>query len=363
MYGKKRVFVSDIHMNAGRFCQCDGKHPYEWLSQKEVDRFAAFLRYLNGSTNIEEVIFIGDLMDNWTYRVDELPPTFDDIIKAPINAEVVGLLKEMCARETPRVIYLPGNHDMGITKATVDKYFEGMIFGGDAKHNSVFRTSRLRAEHGSAHAMFNAPDPINNPGSRLPLGYFISRVQATREYNTGDRSRHYWTYADDLLEMLGPQRLAQSVFEGVLEEAGLPEDTPFKMSGSEENPICITAARVKEKYACLYDQWEQHYGPGVAFKAVFAEIGWLGRIADKLCKNQGTNVVVFGHSHDWELDKDSVFCEERVYANCGAWCDEDKPCTFVETQKDDQKHRRVVRVVDWNNGSPKLAKDEVVVPL
>jgi len=63
-----------------------------------------------------------------------------------------------------------------ITKEILDNYFPGIIFGGSASYKSVYSTSRLRAEHGSAYAMFNAPDPINNPGNRLPLGYFISRV-------------------------------------------------------------------------------------------------------------------------------------------------------------------------------------------
>lgn len=47
-----------------------------------------------------------------------------------------------------------------------------------------------------------------------------------------------------------------------------------------------------------------------------------------------TNIIIFGHSHASELDKDSWFLKEkRIYANCGAWCDEAEQCTFVETEK------------------------------
>lgn len=358
---KKRIYVSDVHMNAGRSVDPpEGKHPYEWLGKKEAKRFAKFLEYINDPSKVREVVFIGDLMDDWVYRVDEVPPTFQEIVDASINSNIVEQLKQLSSNKEITVIYLPGNHDMGISKELISANFPYMVFGGTAAYNSVYRTSRLRAEHGSAHAMFNAPDPINSPGSRLPLGYFISRVVATRAYETGIKERHYWTFADDLLETLGPQRLPASIFEAVLEEAGLPEDVPIHMRSKTGNELPIGADVVKERYANLYEDWKNNYGPGAAFKAMMAEIGFLGDVADRLCKKSDTNIVVFGHSHDWKLDKDSWFVDNRIYANCGAWCDEEKKCTFVETQKDRENGRHLVRVMDWNNGRVKKLKEAEV---
>ena len=257
---------------------------------------------------------------------------------------------------------------MGVTGNLVAKNFPGknnspgMVFGGSAFQGSAYRTSRLRAEHGSAHTMFNAPDPINGSVSKLPLGYFISRAVATKARDTGDAKRHYWSYADDLLEMLGPQRLGASVFEAVLEEAGLDDDTKILMPKRNDKVKIITAGQVKEKYAALYDQWIERYGKGIAFRAMMAEIGLLNRVADGLCKQNDTNIVVFGHSHDCKLDKDEWFVEDRIYANCGTWCDEKKKCTWVESQKDRGKKRHIVRVMDWNDGKPKELK-KAHVPL
>jgi hypothetical protein len=118
------------------------------------------------------------------------------------------------------------------THFSISKSQQGIIFGGTKIWNagmSIYRSSRLLAEHGSAHAMFNAPDPVNNPGSRLPLGYFISRVLATKTYNTGHQDRHWWTYVDDILEVVGPDKLAHCVFEAVLEEADLSLETQIEM--------------------------------------------------------------------------------------------------------------------------------------
>jgi UDP-2,3-diacylglucosamine pyrophosphatase LpxH len=365
---KKRVYIADIHMNAGKGLKNSNQgHPYEWLGPEEANRFAKFLEYLNiPSTEVQEVIIIGDLMDNWVYPVNVEPPSLQSIISAPINKKIVQALRKLAKNEKIKVLYLPGNHDMGVTGELVAKNFPGpnnspgIIFGGTAFRNSIYRTSRLRAEHGSAHAMFNAPDPVNSPVNRLPLGYFISRVVATNARDTGSSKRHYWRYADDLLEAFGPQRLGASVFEAVLEEAGLNENTKIQMPKTNGKAVPVTAGQVKQKYAALYDQWQEIKGAGIALKALMAEIGLLGRMADHLCKQGDTNIVVFGHSHDWELDKDTWFVEDRIYANCGTWCDDEKLCTWVESQKDRDKNRHYVRVMNWNNGIPEPLKEAYV---
>jgi len=64
--GGKRIYISDIHMNAGKgFQAAKGKHSYEWLGPDEAKRFAAFLNYINDPDTVQEVIIIGDLLDDW----------------------------------------------------------------------------------------------------------------------------------------------------------------------------------------------------------------------------------------------------------------------------------------------------------
>jgi len=178
---KKRVYISDIHMNAGKGVKAPaGKHPYEWLGPAEARRFAAFLEFLNRAKDVQELVIIGDLLDDWVCPVDVVPPSPEAILKAAINKEIVQALKKLAKNKDIAVLLLPGNHDMGVSRELVARTFPGMAFGGTAHYDSAYRTSRLRAEHGSAYAMFNAPDAVNNPGSRLPLGYFISRIVATK---------------------------------------------------------------------------------------------------------------------------------------------------------------------------------------
>lgn len=356
MLEKKRVYISDVHIGAGR--SLNSENVYDWLGPTEAKAFADFLSYLTSKNDVGEVILLGDTMDNWVCPINEEPPTFTEILEAPHNKGIANNLKVLTS--TKKVIYMPGNHDMQITGAILKKYFPEIVFGGSAANKSVYRTSRLLAEHGSAHAMFNAPDPINNPGSRLPLGYFISRVAATKAAKTGSAARHFWTYFDDFLELLGPQKLPESVFEAILEEADIPEDADIIMLPIGGKPFSIKAIDISKRYANLYEQWERHYGSGMAFKAVMAEIGYLSDLADTLSKKGDTNIIIFGHSHDSELDKDSWFVKDRIYANCGAWCDEEKPCTFVETQKDNKKRIYHVRLKSWKDGMVEHLGEECV---
>lgn len=360
----KRIFLSDTHIShipkPG-----PGKHDYTWLQKKDAEALTNFLKHLEGRADVEEVVFIGDLFDNWVIPVDIEPPGIDEIIatRKAKKDPVILALRDLCRNPDIRVLCLPGNHDMELTRETVDKHFghdidarKGMVFGGTALWNagsSVYRSSRLRAEHGSAHAMFNAPDPLNNPGTRLPLGYYISRVAATKTHETGSSNRHWWTYVDDVLEAVGPEKFAACVFEALLEEARLPYASEIVMPKRGGQTTTVSARQIADLYGNLYDQWKARVGAGIAFKAILAEIGYLDDAADRLCKKNDTNIVVFGHSHDWVLDKDTWFVSDRIYANCGTWCDSpDKPWTYVEVETRREKKERVVRVLSWTGKKP-----------
>jgi len=142
--------------------------------------------------------------------------------------------------------------------------------------------------------------------------------------------------------------MASSVFEAVLEEAHLSPDTEIVMPRRDNKATTITAKEVSQKYENLYDQWKERVGAGLAFKSVLAEIDYLDDAADRLCKKNDTNIVVFGHSHKWELDKDDWFVQDRIYANCGTWCDSpNKKWTYVEVETNRPRNTRWVRVHEW----------------
>ena len=337
--GKKRIFISDVHIGAGRFGDNSDSYQYDWdwLSDEETENFSKFLYFIREqySENVKEVILIGDIFDNWVFPHDLEPPTINDIIGAQKNANVINELKKLS--ENLPVFYVPGNHDMGATVNVMKAHFPDITYCPEQ-----FIAGRLIAEHGHRYALFNAPPFFSDNFFGLPLGYFISRLEATRKGITDEEGRHYRTYIDDFLEMFGKSKLPQSVFEAVLEETGLSEDIDFqvKMKGGKVYSVC--AKEIKEKYKNIYEDWPEKVVSTP--RAVLAELDYLDPIADKLCKNGKAKVCVFGHSHKVELDKDTWFCDDRIYANSGYWCG--ARCTFVSVEKE-ESGRYCVELLKW----------------
>ncbi|MCP4576594.1 MAG: hypothetical protein GY846_09960 [Deltaproteobacteria bacterium] len=338
---QKRLFISDVHLGAGRYSdesKGSDRHPHEWdwLSEGETENFKSFIKFLRTVyvDDIKEVILLGDIFDNWVFPHDLGPPTMDELITAPKNENVVRELNEL-SKNIP-VYYIPGNHDMHATREIINAHFPKIIFCPEQ-----FTAGRLIAEHGHRYAMFNAPPQFSDNLSGLPMGYFISRVEASKKAMTNREDRTYRTYVDDFIEMVGRPTLPQCVLEAVLEEAQLDEDIKYKVRKKDGNTTTISAVDVKETYKDIYDDWPTQKVS--KHRAVFAELDMLGPIADKLCKNGTYKVCVFGHSHKSEIDKDTWFINDRIYANAGYWCG--AKCTFVEVEKNGDNYE--VGLIKW----------------
>lgn len=350
---EKRIFISDVHLGAGRFSEESrdkNKYPYDWdwLSIEETKNFMNFLKFLQSGYDheIKEVILLGDIFDNWIFPYDLIPPTMDELIKAEKNIEVVSELNNLAKKI--RVFYIPGNHDLHANREVINDFFPDFIYCPKR-----FSSGRLIAEHGHFYAMFNAPARYSSNIMGLPLGYFISRIEATRKALTDREARTYKTYVDDFIEVGGKQTLPQSVLEAVIEEADLDEDIEYKVKRKGGTDQSISAQLVKSVYKDIYNDWPRNIVS--KHRAVFAELDMLGPIADKLCKDGNYQVCIFGHSHKSEIDKDSWFLDDRIYANAGYWCG--SQCTFVETEKTATGYD--VCIVKWL-GSNKIKRGELV---
>jgi UDP-2,3-diacylglucosamine pyrophosphatase LpxH len=365
------VLISDPHLNAGTYGQLDPKlypHNFEWLSKKQLANLAGFLDHLvatNPADGSLELVCVGDICDNWVYPHDLQPPSIGDILQASHNQPVCSALVKL-AKANVKVTLLPGNHDMTISKADVLASLPGVTPELGLNGDGVYQNGCIHAEHGHAMAMFNAPDIVHNLVRPLPLGYFITRVQATRQTRTGSRGREYASYIDDLLEVIfTSQKLAASVFEAILEEADLPESELLILPNGEK----VRLATVKDAYKDLYDEWcATHGGVGASIRSILHEFDYLDDYADQLCKRGGTRIAVLGHSHCSEIDKDTWFVQDRIYANCGAWCEGDdaKPAkgTFVQidcvnVSKTQTKY--TVMRKEWDGSEKVLGSEDLVV--
>ena len=320
--GRKKIFISDVHVGGGKQGDLEQKYTYawDWLTDDETVNFKNFLYFLRTEyiDEIEEIILLGDLFDNWVIPYDITPLSIEAIIATPKNRPLVNELVKLS--QIRPVYYVPGNHDMGATKAVMKAHFPQMIYCPEQ-----YRSKAIVAEHGHRYALFNAPPSFSDNYFDIPLGFFISRIEATRKGLTNRGNRNYHTYLDDILEVLGPQKLPQSVFEAVLEETKLADDIDFVVRLDSGKIITINAEKVKERYKNIYEDWSDALIS--RRRAVLAELDRLGPVADKVCAKTKAKVCVFGHSHKVAIDKDTWFVDDRIYANSGFWCG--AHCTFV----------------------------------
>ena len=187
----KKIFISDIHLNDAR--SMVEPNPYGWFI-KNIPILEKFLDELLESSEVEEVVILGDLFDRWIVPA-ALEPTisFQEICDNDANKKIIAALQELAKRKM--LTYVPGNHDMSFsladhaeTRQFMETCFQKIRYKVDpALPHGVYESGTLVAEHGNHYGLFNSPDTWDDPDFFLPIGYFITRLMATIESQNGVR--------------------------------------------------------------------------------------------------------------------------------------------------------------------------------
>lgn len=307
---KKTLFISDIHMGAGN-------EEWDWFSiEKESSYLVNFFKYVSErnqkSKDIKEVVLLGDIFDLWVCPHDQKPHTFKDIMKAQF--EVIGEIKKMA--KNVRTLYVNGNHDYQLSYQDIDEAFDGKV-----KHiGNVYRRGNILAEHGHRYALFNRPDPKNGGHLRLPLGYYITRLHTSLGETRKARASLVLQIIDESFQVMGPEKLPESVLDALKDAVEMTHKSN-EVDLFDMGDMCAAQEYkdVRERYRNLFDDWKEAVGFWQSTQMIMSELNRLGPVADQLCRD-GVDIVVFGHSHDTKMDKDSWLVKDRIYANCGYWC-------------------------------------------
>lgn len=307
---KKTLFISDIHMGAGK--------EWDWFSiEKEAPYLVNFFEYVSERSkerdDIKELVLLGDIFDLWVCPHEEEPHSFEDIKNA--QTKVFSAIKRMADNNIP-IFYVNGNHDFQVT-------FEDIFnaFGEKVKYiGKVYRRGNILAEHGHKYALFNRPDPKNGGHSRLPLGYYITRLHTTLGTTRKARVNLMIQVIDELFQVMGPEKLPESVIDSFKDSV----EATFELGKADffnmgPNRTKQSYKEVRNRYQNLFEDWKESVGFWQSIQMIMCEMNRLGTVADQLCRN-GIEIVIFGHSHDTKMDKDSLFAKDRIYANCGYWC-------------------------------------------
>lgn len=396
------VVISDIHLGAD----------IVYTETKEnLSNLAKFLEQIRVAPNIKELIIAGDLLDEWfvpapinTYAGTNQTDFVQRI--ATTNKIVIDAFKKIITEAKVRVTYVPGNHDLTITRENIELILPGINQARDDGKLGLGAYSptdfpSLAVEHGHRYNFFCAPDPISNqviaPGTIMPPGYFFTRIAAlwvaqgfpttggdlppvVTPNTSGDESQQllygYWnSWATTLnrftIKNKYDENLIVTNVNGFNSTFSVNDLLPFQTTAGGVIDVKL--------YKGIQDTWEQRQTlNNVAVHVPTAHaIEFVGSSdeTDYQAKNQyflntssGKRIVVFGHSHVAKIIASQNHQGlKSVYANSGTWIDENPELTtmnfvVITPQSTTGNPQTFIKLYNFEGGkSNKMAVDSLVL--
>ena len=368
----KLIFISDLHMNV--------KGTFSWLVNHASD-LARFLNNVNTRDDVAELIILGDLLDDWVLPVKYTPQTFADILTANYDNGVVPALQAICLNPKIAVTYVVGNHDMLSfelqNKKIIAKTFPGMTIISDILGLGYYiKDQVIWAEHGHRYTLFNAPDTWSRSGGHLPMGYFISRLAASKSLTEGqlhttpevlDRFVKSPAEVNKYMQQGGyngnvggiiDDAFIIAVFNAIALWSGNRLLDKFTMSNLDKLTSDPSIEHIALTYDTILSNWPSRQNIVDKYEAVWNDLGHLNSAANLLFEMPDRikdsypftpRIVIFGHTHEaaFQYHTGEV---ETIYANTGTWIDS-KPMSWVEIEiNDSDRGKRYYTVSLWFNG-------------
>jgi len=367
----KLIFISDIHMNVDA--------SYSWFINHAPD-LAQFLDDVNARNDVAELIILGDLLDDWVSPVKTTPQAFADILSAGNNAAVTAALQAICDNPDISVSYVVGNHDMlsfeSQNKDVIAAAFPGMSIVSESPGLGAYtRDNVIWAEHGHRYTLFNAPDTWSRSNGHLPMGYFISRLAASKSVSSGqvvtspdvlDQFVKSPAKVNQYLRLGGYQEVGNviddafiiAVFNAIALWSGNWPWSIFSMDDLDNYAPDPSVEEIAFTYATIFSGWPTRQDIVTNYEALFDDLGHLSSAANLLFEMPDSikdlypftpRIVLFGHTHQAAFQYHSGDVE-TIYANTGTWIDS-KPMSWVEIDINDGANgRRDYTVSLWFYG-------------
>ncbi len=308
----RRIFISDIHMGI-REGQ-SGPHPYGWLREDRQKLLAEFLNSLTGSNAVDELIIVGDLFDEWVMPFQVSSPAGDDeswfakVAADPLNAAILKALSDLAGRSS--VSYVHGNHDMQLSQSVLAGLAPGVKWVSGDPGMGVYAEDGIHAEHGSLYCLFNAPYLLSGKQlQQVPLGYLMARsnAQFVSEGGTMRWEEYLQLFLDVFLDLFKGDKLAEAFIEAMVKAMKINPDTPVYLYGVDGfTSQATTIKAMATQLGDIYDQWDDEWkNQGIDNVprdwAVLGDAGCLYHAAELHFTSQN-KLVIYGHTHKWELD-------------------------------------------------------------
>jgi len=350
------VILSDMHLGADlTYAECKNNLP----------SLEKLLKQIKASQNVKELVIAGDLLDEWfvpapidTYQGKDQKDFVQRIAEA--NKGVFDVLNSIIQEEKILVTYVPGNHDLTITEASVELILPGINQKRDPELGlgtySPVGFPEIAIEHGHRYNFFCAPDPISNqdiaPGTILPPGYFFTRIAALyvsqghpttgaetppviTQNTSGDESQSLvfeywklwnWTLTTFKIENTFDEKIIVTNVDGFTGSFSVNELLP-----SQTTPGGFIDVNL---YNGIQDNWLQRQAhnhvpvnipaeQAIAGSATASEMDNQAKAQYFLNPESEVRIVVFGHTHVPKIEASNDHRGlKSIYANSGTWIDE-----------------------------------------
>jgi UDP-2,3-diacylglucosamine pyrophosphatase LpxH len=357
------IFISDIHMNVDN-------DSYSWMVD-HTDELAEFLAKINQREDVSELIILGDLVDDWVAPLGTTPQTFEDVLTADNNAGIVAALQDVSSNPDILVTYVVGNHDMLLFEpeniAILGTTFPEMVIASEAPGlGSYSKDEVIWAEHGHRYCLFNAPDTWSRVDGHLPMGYFISRLVASKSASDG-----VVTTTPDVLDefVKAPEAtngmfddvLISLVFDGIALWNGSGLEDKFTMDekdgyGPDNDP---SVGEISITYDAIFSDWPSNQNRVSNVEAVWNDVGFLSNAANLLFEMPEhlkdkylftPRIILFGHTHQAEFQH-HFDTPDTLYVNTGTWIDSNPMMTWAEIEiGDTPENGKTYGVSLWSYG-------------
>lgn len=361
------VVISDIHLGDQRSID----KGYGWFV-KNRNKLVSFLNLVRQRPHVKELVIAGDMFDEWVAPMEYDPfngGTQSGFVDAIVTANktVIDAFNAIIKEGNIKVTYVPGNHDMLVTSADIQRVFPGISEARDAQGLGAYTSAALPElviEHGHRYDFFNAPDPISNrditkTASILSPGFFVTKIAASsdleksaprfyREAVSAEylsaQPGYYITYwaAWQLIMSQKPvkeswdAKIIKTGIDGYTDTYAIYDLIPHHDSASG-SPLDVLLYK-----DIVNTWWDQRQTANKVPIKLLAEVaiaaGAINPALDAqsivqyfLNTSSSKRIVVFGHTHDaglfTTLNHKGYW---SVYANSGTWVDNSKvSCTFV----------------------------------
>lgn len=355
----KIVVISDLHLGNDLAYSENVKH---------LSRLTQFLNEVRASSTIKELVIAGDMFDEW--YIPTRTNTYDNksqgdfILKTvAANKAIFDVLNGIISDKKIKVTYIPGNHDMGFTPASIDLAMPGVNQARDKGRNSLGtyypdNYPEIAIEHGHRYDFFSdltldGADP-NVKGTTFAPGYFFARIAANsfvnpiaienrtrvpdvKLINKNDSEQVYkYTYYKLWKQVLDSVIYVNDNFDDKIITTNVDNFTKA-YSINDILPYNDANGNIQMKmYNGLFTQeyWHNRMVDNGANVATYIKAAIIGSLKTQYIDDQSyvqyfncpdtqnIRVVVFGHTHIPKMMTSINQCDlPCVYANTGTWED------------------------------------------